>query len=187
MGIVETSSPKYWNYFLALEADVIDLSRYIEFTKDNFTSYSMETAKIILSAASEADVMAKQLCKVLDDETETNSIGGYKEVLVRKIKNFSDTQVIINRYGLELTPWINWTGKEHPDWWSDYNKVKHHRHDHFMRANLKNALNAMAGLFVLLIFYRLNSVEYPSLSPRPVLFDMPDLIFFGPDFWGDGH
>lgn len=39
MGIHETESPKYWNYFLALEADLVNLSRYIEFTEDNFSSY----------------------------------------------------------------------------------------------------------------------------------------------------
>jgi len=185
MGIIEKQSPKYWNYFLALEADVVNLSRYIEFTKDNFDAYSMEMAKIILSAASEVDVIAKQLCKILDNNKKPRTIGGYKNILTENINDFSETKVVINRYGLELTPWINWKGKRNPNWWSDYNKIKHHRHDYFKRANLSNVLNAMAGLFVLVMFFHLNSTEYPSLKPNPALFDMPSLFFYAPDFWGD--
>ncbi len=108
MGILEISSPKYWNYFLALEMDLVNLSRYIEFTEDNFDTYSVEIAKLILSAASEVDVISKQLCEILDDNKKPKSIGGYKEILVAKIKNFAETKIVIDRYGLELKPWINW-------------------------------------------------------------------------------
>lgn len=32
MGIIIPPSSKYWDYFLALETDLVGLSRYIEFT-----------------------------------------------------------------------------------------------------------------------------------------------------------
>jgi len=53
----------HWNYFLVLESDLEHISRYIEFTTDNFKVYSQEFAHILLAASSEVDVVLKSLCK----------------------------------------------------------------------------------------------------------------------------
>jgi hypothetical protein len=45
MGIHEMQTPSHWNYFLALEEDVVRLSRYIEFTQDHFSAYSPSMPK----------------------------------------------------------------------------------------------------------------------------------------------
>jgi hypothetical protein len=67
MGIQLTGLPKlHWNYFLALERDLEVVSRYVEFTDDNNETYSIELAHLLFAAASEADVIAKLLCKQLD-------------------------------------------------------------------------------------------------------------------------
>jgi hypothetical protein len=34
----------HWNYFLALEKDLETVSRYIEFSRDNLNTYSIELA-----------------------------------------------------------------------------------------------------------------------------------------------
>ncbi|MBI1210460.1 MAG: hypothetical protein GC190_03280 [Alphaproteobacteria bacterium] len=44
--------------FLVLEADLERLSRFVEFTPDNYDSYSVETARILMAAAAEVDVVA---------------------------------------------------------------------------------------------------------------------------------
>jgi hypothetical protein len=54
----------------------------------------------------------------------------------------------VPQYELSLTPWNEWLQDKNPDWWRAYNDVKHKRHDYFADANLKNTLNAVAGLFV---------------------------------------
>jgi len=84
-----------------------------------------------------------------------------------------------------LQPWINWGDNKNPNWWTDYNKIKHHRHDYYKRAHLKNLLNSMAGLFVLLMFYHMHVAVHRKLSPKPTLFNMPGLFFRAPDIWGD--
>lgn len=79
---------------------------------------------------------------------------------------------ISNIYGIKLKPWSNYSancdedkrgnvrynGKNLPKWWSDYNKLKHNRilndssgKPYFTKANLKNALYSLAGLYVLLL------------------------------------
>ena len=47
--IITQASNQYWNYFLAIEQDMEKLSRYIEFTDDNFPTYSIELTYLLLS------------------------------------------------------------------------------------------------------------------------------------------
>jgi len=58
----------HWNYFLALESDLERVSRYIEFDKANFKTYSIELAHLLLAASSEVDVVAKTLCQRIDSK-----------------------------------------------------------------------------------------------------------------------
>ncbi len=71
-----------------------------------------------------------------------------------------------------------------PHWWQAYNKVKHHRDSHFHGASLKNALNALAGLFVLLLFfYRIEGQE-GGLSPDPSIFRIGHPFIVDRPMWG---
>jgi hypothetical protein len=57
-----------------------------------------------------------------------------------------------------------------PDWWRAYNEVKHHRHERYNSANLKNALNAVADLFLIALFHYNEEAISGQLMPNPVLF-----------------
>ena len=66
MAIEEKESLLHWNYFLAIESDLGKVSRYIEFTQENFGVYSIELAHLLLTSASEVDVVAKGICRFLE-------------------------------------------------------------------------------------------------------------------------
>ena len=170
MGIHETQTHSHWNYFLALEEDVVRLSRYIEFTQDNFSAYSLELARVLFSAASEVDVVAKQLCARLDAARQADNIAKYREIIQPALPILADTLVLVPRFGLTLNPWEQWRNDANPFWWKAYNNVKHHRHTHFADASLENALNSVAGLFVLLLFFYREESQNARLMPDPVLF-----------------
>ena len=53
----------YWQHFLALEADFAATSRYVEFSKENFGTYSVEYAKLLLAICSDVDVLCKVICE----------------------------------------------------------------------------------------------------------------------------
>jgi len=173
MGIHESTSLLHWNYFLALESDVERLSRFVEFTSNNFGTYSIEMAHLFLAAASEVDVVAKQLCSRLDGTANAANINQYRDVLRRCLPEMESSLITIPRYGLELNPWNNWLDNETPDWWRAHNKVKHQRDEHFALANLKNMLNAMAGLFLLVLYYYRSIGSDRSIDPPPNLFIPP--------------
>ncbi len=176
----------HWNYFIALESDLDDVSRYIEFAEENFATYSIELAHLLLAATSEIDVVAKGLCAHLDSTKSFENIYDYQEMIMGK-SDINPAQVAIYcpKYGLTLEPWSNWTKpKNPPDWWNANNNVKHHRNEHFKDANLKNALNAVAALMALnFCFYmydldqRLLSLLIDTLQPAPKLMKWNDLLY----------
>jgi hypothetical protein len=150
MAITVQNNHPHWNFLLALDADLGELSRYIEFDQRNFKCFSLELVRLLFAAASEVDVVAKQ-CKA------------YPQI--------PDFRVISPRFGLTLQPWDEWRKKDGvPFWWTGYNKVKHERHEHYDRANLKNTLNAVAGLLVIVLFlYRQEAIDGLLVSSPQIL------------------
>ncbi|MCD9015194.1 hypothetical protein [Parachryseolinea silvisoli] len=146
--------PKHhWNYFLAIERDLEQVSRYIEFTQDNLGTYSIELAHILLSASSEVDVVMKQLCELVAPERPAETIDHYRPTIRAQLANLIAEPVYISRYGLEFKPWEIWSNDVNPDWWRSYNKVKHQRNIHFNKANLQNTINAVGALLLTTLYY----------------------------------
>ena len=182
MAIQESVTPLHWNYFLSLEEDLVRLSRYVEFSKANEKCYSIEIARILMAACSEIDVVAKQICKKLSDETKATKINQYREEIKPVHTNIASFEVIVRKHGITLTPWDNWEKDETPDWWSSHNNVKHERNNHFDEGNLINALNSVAALYVLVLYLHADEAMQGLLSPSPVLFGVGAKHFAGTIF-----
>jgi hypothetical protein len=166
MVIQQSKSFIHWNYFLALENDLAQISRYIEFDKKNFKTYSIELAHLLLASASEVDVIAKGICDFLDPTTPAENINQYREIIRRELPKLEEETIYVPRFNITLTPWSNWQTDTNPDWWKSYNKVKHERSEHFPDANLKNVLNSMGGLLAAVFhFYKLK-INYTGLEKR---------------------
>lgn len=153
MAIRVKESKAHWNYFLALESDVVRLSRFIEFREDNFGTYSIELARLLMTAAAEADVVAKLVCKTLKPASPRRNIAHYASIILPAEPKLVRLTILIPRFGLTLQPWISWKPDAPPMWWTANNQVKHHRDTGFHEANLGNVLNAVSGLFSLTIFH----------------------------------
>lgn len=167
MTIIHKTASAHMNYFSCLEDDLLQLSRWIEFSSDNERVYSIELARLLMTAAAEVDVVAKALCKAIDRDRSASSINVYQSVLTQSVPMLPDAKVEMPRFGMIFQPWSNWAEPTNPpDWWQGNNKVKHHRAEHFRQANLKNVLNAVAALLVLLLLlYSKDSQYFPQL-PR---------------------
>lgn len=187
-----TKSKIHWNYFIALEQDLETVSRYIEFNELNFNVYSIELARILFAAASEVDVMAKLLCKHLQPRQKCENINDYRCVLLDKLPDMVTTEISIDRYGFSFKPWENWSQQDdcNPDWWSAYNKVKHERNIYFYKATLKNAINSIGALLILVFYYysyelsnngkRLSPKDTTrQLEPKSTLIRLPDDYYHG--------
>lgn len=170
MGILQSKSEGYWAYFLALERDLETLSRYVQFTTENIATYSVEMARILLAAGSEADVLLKAICRRLDPQRDASAINGYFEIVNGSSPNLITFEVLLPRWGIHVRPWETWGKGNPPDWWQSHNKVKHHREEHFQRANLLRTIESVAAVYVLNIYVNPTAAEDGSLIPMPSLF-----------------
>lgn len=148
------TTPKHWNYFLAVEAELVSCTRYVEFAEANFSCYSNEFAKLIVLAAAEVDSIFQELCAHLRPSPKATKIDQYFSILADKYPLLTKCEVAIPRYQLLLQPWKDWTREIRPDWWSkSYNKLKHERSSNFHSATLKAALEAIGAQFLALQLY----------------------------------
>ena len=183
MGILQRSKYfTHWNYFLAIERDLEKLSRFVEFSTDNWTTYSLEMARIILASASDIDVLLKALCKRVSPSAKAATINKYMDVINKTFPDIPMFEATLPRWGLNLTPWSNWASNEVPVWWTANNKVKHHRDKQYHRANLHNTLNAVAALYVINLYFYKQEAESAELLPMPSLFRPSNEHFNGTTF-----
>jgi hypothetical protein len=159
-------SHPHWQYFIAIESDLERTGRYVEIAQDNFHTYSIEFARILLSASSEVDVVSKLVCEAINPSKSYKTIDDYRECMLSRYPKFPSFEITIPRYGLVRTPWQDWGRGRNPSWWKSYNNVKHERNKFFGEANLENAVDAVAGLFCVVLAYNHDLLE---TSPWPKL------------------
>jgi len=158
----------YWQHFLALEADFASTARYVEFSRQNFVTFSIEYAKLLLATGSEVDVLCKLICKNVDSTAKRDNIDDYRRCLTAHTQ-ISKEEVLIRRYKLTFNPWAAWTHGTNPTWWRSYNNVKHQRDTSFPEANLENCANAISGLFAVVLYCHKAEKSTEALEPYPVL------------------
>lgn len=159
----------HWNYLLSIEDELERISRYVEFDERNFDCFSIEIARVLMASAAETDVVSKQLCKILNPASTADTINQYRDEIAAVYPNISGFGVWLPRYGLTLHPWDNWKNNQVPLWWTAHNKVKHHRDSEFHQGNLKNLLNSVAGLFVMVLYLYRDKAISGQLNPTPAL------------------
>lgn len=152
--MITFGTPKHhWNYFLAIEKDLENLSRYIEFASANLNTYSIELTHLLLSASSEVDVIMKQLCELTDIASPRENINQYRTIIQTHLTSLINEEISIDRFGLTYKPWEKWNANQNPDWWRSYNNVKHQRNNFFSEANLQNTINAVGALLITVVYY----------------------------------
>ncbi len=195
MTIQSTSAKVHWNYFLALERDLETASRYIEFSEQNFQTYSIELAHLLLAAASEVDVVSKLVCSQMVEGANAQNINDYRVIIMDTYPEIAELPISVPRYGLTFKPWENWGNNRNPNWWRSYNDVKHERNEHYNQATLQNALNAIGALLILVHrFYQTELSPHAGellgekdtngqLIPESVLVRLPDDFYHERVYW----
>ena len=56
----------YWEYYRELEDEFLLTRRYVDFTENNFATYSVEYLKLYQAVCSEIDVIGKAMAQVVD-------------------------------------------------------------------------------------------------------------------------
>ncbi|MGC4394477.1 hypothetical protein [Hydrogenophaga sp. T2] len=163
-------TPPHWNYFLALEDDVLKLARYIEPARQNFGAYSLELSRILFAAASEVEVVSQQLYSARGGKAKKPHAPDWMGEVLSAFPLIVGTVIDLPRFGLSLVPWAGSEAKSPPSWWGAYNNVKHYRHSNYSQASLEHALNAVGALFALLLYFYGEDAHHGRLFPNPTTF-----------------
>jgi hypothetical protein len=152
--MVQAPARIHLDYAHALFDDFSRTSRYVDFTQDNFKTYSVEFTRLLLDAGAEVDVLAKMACEIAGHvfQNDRPAIRDWRKGLLTTYKHFPHETVLLLRQQIPLYPWIEWESNPEagPDWWTAYNNVKHKRDEHYREGNLENAMVALSGLQSLL-------------------------------------
>lgn len=165
----------HWRYFLAIETDLANTARFVEFEPPNMNTYSIEFLRLLLAAGAECDVVLQQISARWGKLPERPNIDNYRSAILSRRQHFPRIQVTVPRYQMSFCPWEAWGDKlpTHPTWWDAYNAAKHRRHYAFSTANLQNALYAVAGLFVAVLALHVLDGTADELSDQlPVLLEV---------------
>lgn len=157
----------YWKQYQLLEKEFLLTDDYVSIDKDNYDTFSNQYLKLLLAICSEMDSIAEVLC-TKDDENEKVPFGIKNKLdkLVDKFPNMKKYR-INTKYPYDIkniTP-LDKFSDSISDWWRAYNDIKHKRSKcneagryNYTKANLKNVLFALAGLYILniIVYYDLD-------------------------------
>ena len=167
---------KIWSYYIMLEKHFETTFQYVEPIEDNNLCFSKEFNKQLLSIGSEIDIVCKELCMVIEnknfDEVKKYNIADYKRIISND-NNFMEEKCIFLINQEILKPWEDWENLDSPNWWKDYNNIKHNRliNNNHKLGNYSNVKIALAALFVIIrILYKKQFSAEPM--PQSNLFKM---------------
>ena len=149
--MTEQTLNEIWNYYLTLEADISNTSRYIE-PRGQENVHSFEFAKILILACTELESVFKLLCIEITGTQPEGNIGEYTRIILDRYPHIVDATVSVKRWGKCINPFQGWKKGGTLPWWSAYQEVKHNRKDHFSDASYSNTVYALAALYIS-IFY----------------------------------
>ena len=184
----------HWDYYMVLEKDFLETERYLTIDLGdnnlydgntptdlgNSRAYSVEFIKQYQAICSEVDVIMKSICNELGNVNDEKMPQYTATILASSaLQNIANQKVKVK--DIELQPFKNWSSNPYkaPDWWPLYNGVNHERLTNLRQANLKNVINALAGLYVLGNYFVkyigdiANSPDIPDVpNDRSCLFEM---------------
>lgn len=201
---IKDFTKNYWSYYLRLENEFLSTLKYVEFEKANYKTYSLEFLKMYLSVCSEIDVVGKCLASSVNPQFKIDKHTGlnkwWMEIQDKKINGKTLNDVEVNFIDIEeIKPWDNYrvefgkrnrcvlsNGSRTPQWWCDYNSVKHARSSfndgirNYSKANLFNLSRAFSALYVLEKgFMEFVDKENLSLIEHSHLFEKQEKCVYG--------
>lgn len=136
-----------------LKSDLKEIFEFIEPSVSNFSTYSHRTYEILLRACTEVESLCKQIFTANGQSAENiirfSDLDGAMKLSSYVVKSYSFLFP-------NFSPFVSFASTIHrqersPSWYKAYNKVKHNRNDNFPFASLKNAIESVGGVYVLLV------------------------------------
>ena len=171
---IEDFVTNYWNYFLSLEDNFINIETIIPIDDLNNNTFSINYMSIYFSLCSEIDVIFKEFIEYNGWYAFSSSDGNfkkYKEIILQKLPNFAN-EIILFSEKKEIKPFNSWNTGMKPTWWEDYNNIKHNRTLNinglasYKKANQENILNALCALYQLEMYFYKSIIDKSNTGKK---------------------
>ncbi|WP_439328064.1 hypothetical protein [Lonepinella sp. BR2357] len=156
----------YWFMYKNLEKEVIELSNFIHFSDENKNTYSLKISELIIRICVEFESLSKELYfknggSKPDDErvyfdTDCMAYLNSQWDLGKKVVKIVHNNIHFSTDLITPLRKAHKRGTSSEKWLIAYQAIKHNKRDKesFKKANLESLINALAGLFVLNLYYR---------------------------------
>jgi len=161
------SNNLYWSVFQNLEKEIINLSNQIHFDDTQIEIYSIKISELLIRTVVEVESISKELYIIngglkpdnneLFFDTDCLNLLETKWLLSRKkIQVTSPNFYFSLEENQVLTPLkkANKRGSSSSDWLRAYQAIKHNRAKNLEKGNIKHLIRALAGLYILNLYYR---------------------------------
>lgn len=171
----------FWELYKDLEHQFEEFLEYVPYFEGNEATYSPKLLNLILGIGGHIDSVFKEMaryprfasnepCRKILRKLEEGGLrtqsGKPPEPIPMKLcleafeaeYRLSKKYVVFKRHRLPhiIIPFRTWSSKRVPEWWNTYNSLKHDVGTNIRRANLNNAMETLAGAFLL------NAIHIPS-------------------------
>ena len=101
---------EYWNYYMVLEKDVLDIEPFVSFHPENFNCFSNEFIKLYQIICSEIDVICKKFCQYINDKNfstqKYSNIKEYAKIILIEHPKLAEQKIGVSRdFEFTLVPW----------------------------------------------------------------------------------
>jgi len=170
----EAKNQHIMSYYLIVE-DLKRAFEYIEPIEINYDVYSHRLFELLLRVCTEIESIMSELLNVHDYKSQKNKSSNYN----LKMRDYFELEkhLKLSQYTVKFrenqiyAPYAVWNEKNFKKlmWYDNYNKVKHNRVNKFDLANLKNVINAVSGLYILLYSQYYIHADYIGEEGKTVL------------------
>ena len=141
-----------WRYYKLLEKSFVEIMTYVELDTRNYDTFSYEFVRQLQGIGAEIDSVMKVICGF--NSSDRKNTNDYCPIILGKYTDITTNE--INVQNIVIKPFENWNAQNPTSslfWYEAYNEIKHGRTGDFTKANLKNVLYALAGLYLLEMHY----------------------------------
>ena len=177
------------NKYVHLEKRLLNSFNYVQLDKDNGTTFSNEFSSILRDSGSVfSSLIDKIYRKVNPNIKKKLFFKDYRKFILNECPNFPFRTISIRMlFPFKLKPYEAFKDLNGiPKWWDSYNKIKHLDIEKRKEGNLKNTINAVGALAILLgeltrikdtaLFSNIGMIFRPDkrdIQPDRILFQDP--------------
>jgi hypothetical protein len=143
----------YIRAYMLIQKDLINLFDYIEPSDANLVTYSFRIHELFIRTCIEieANFRAILIENGYQKKSEDMNMGDYKKLNTsHRLSSFLVKIPYWSGNKSEIKPFEEFSHGKTPPWYEIYHSVKHNRSANFEKANMRNLINAVCGLVVLL-------------------------------------